>query len=195
MQHLDISLPKKSDQLHCLFGVRRKAGNCQTISSQHVHSAIPVPRYAGDTIAGSTRRRFMKRDHTIVRRPATNEGRVSCGPDVPRIPLRMSSHVVRRNRPNPTCSTLPRSDSLRVIYADRLIIFDDSPPTVPHLPFQAIAGQVFGGGPLPYIAPEILPPSGSFTRLNPASHRLEFVPRLGWLTISVPLQQVDAIKQ
>jgi hypothetical protein len=92
-------------------------------------------------------------------------------------------------------STLPRFDRLRVIYADRLVIFDDSATIVSRLPFQAIAGQIFSGGTLPYIAPEILHSSGSFPRLNPVRHRLKFVPRFGWPTITVPLEKVSAIKQ
>src|SRR6266851_2304667 len=84
---------------------------------------------------------------------------------------------------------------MRVIDADRLVLLDDLSAACGGLPFQRVAGQRFGSGPLPHKAPELFLTFGSFARLNPSRHHLQLIPGPGWLTISVLSQKVDAIKQ
>src|SRR5579864_5717512 len=90
---------------------------------------------------------------------------------------------------------LPRPDRVRIIHADRLVLFDNPPAAFGCLPFQRVAGQYLVGRPLPHKSPKTLLTLGSFASLNSGRHHLQLIPCPGWLTISIPSQEVGAIKQ
>src|SRR5437870_1148510 len=66
----------------------------------------------------------------------------------------------------------------RVIDPDGSFCLDNSPTAFGGLPCQCVAGQGFSSGTLPHKSPDCSY-FGSFARLNPGRHHLQFVPGSG----------------
>src|ERR1700747_3272342 len=114
-----------------------------------------------------------------------HECRITCNPDVQRIPLPVSDHTWGRYGTNPVRRPLPRPDRLRIIHADRMVFLDDPPAAFGRLPLQRIASQHLVSRPLPHKAPKLFLTFGSFTSLNSSRHSLQLIPFPGWPRISI----------
>src|SRR5277367_1206831 len=94
--------------------------------------------------------------HTVIPIPTAHKSSVACVPNIQRISLPISHNPGGRYPVNPVGGSLPRPDHSGVVYANRLIIFDDAASSFGHLPFQGIAHQALCGRTLPDVAPKIL---------------------------------------
>lgn len=133
--------------------------------------------------------------HTIIGLPAAKESDLSGAPEVLCVPQAVGRYARRRDRTHPASCALPRANHRRIVYADRLIVFNDSTPAIAHLPFQAAAGQIFVDAALPDVAPKIFVTFGSFAGLNSGGHLLKFVPGFGRLAVAVLSKKTGAVIQ
>src|SRR5258707_9831219 len=92
-------------------------------------------------------------------------------------------------------SALPGADSLEIVHADRVVGFNDTPATLPHLPFQRIAGQAFSGGTWPNEPPKVSLSFGTLPLLDAGGHFLQFVPCSGWRPVAILLKKIPPIKE
>src|ERR1700732_2330036 len=113
----------------------RGSGNCQTGSSQGTHAACPTTWHQGYIELISDRRPC----HLAIDvgcRPIPHECCVACYPSVQCVPFLVSDYTEWRDRTDPARGPLPRSDRVRVIHADRLVLLDDLSAAVGGLPFE-----------------------------------------------------------
>src|SRR5262249_35275286 len=99
----------------------------------------------------------------------------------------------RGNPAHPSRGSLPSPNGGRIIHADGLILFNDSPSALGDLPFECVANQTFRRSSLPNIAPKILFALSAFAGLNPGSHAFQLVPCARRPGISVLPEKIGAI--
>src|SRR5580692_6592671 len=200
---LHFFMDKESDQLHCFRGMNCRSGNSETEPAQSGGLPSVTAWDSGDTNLRATDLRCVSNcrvslslDTQKVRpRPATKKSCLSGVKCVDGIPFLIGNHVGSRDPTYPVRSALPGADDVRIVHADRVVGFDDTPATLCRLPFQRVAGQTFACRTWPYKPPKILLSFGTLSPLDAGGHFLELVPCAGRCTVPILLKKISSIKQ